>query len=139
MHLAGDGGKYATATCSVIKDPETGRNMSYHRLMYLGGNKFTARLIPKRQTRTTYDKTDGDLEIAVCIGNSVPVMIGASLGPDPGTDELAIANALGKTDLVKCKTVDLEVPANSEIVLEGRLTKELDREGPFVDLTETRS
>lgn len=138
MHLAGDGGKYATATCSVIKDPETGRNMAYHRLMYRGGNRFTARLIPKRQTRTTYDRTDGDLEIAVCIGNSVPVMVAASLGPEPGNDELAIANALGKTDLVKCKTVDLEVPANSEIVLEGRLTKEVDVEGPFVDLTETR-
>lgn len=138
MHLQGDGGKYATATCSVLKDPETGRNMSYHRLMFHGGNKFTARLIPKRQTRTTYDKLDGDLEMAVCIGNSVPVMVAASLGPPPGSDELAIANALGKTDLVKCKTKDLEVPAESEIVLEGRLTRELDREGPFVDLTETR-
>ncbi len=138
MHLEGDGGKYATATCSVLKDPETGRNMSYHRLMFHGGNKFTARLIPKRQTRTTYDKVEGDLEMAVCIGNSVPVMVAASLGPPPGSDELAIANALGKTDLVKCKTKDLEVPAESEIVLEGRLTRELDREGPFVDLTETR-
>ncbi|MCK5038334.1 MAG: UbiD family decarboxylase [Thermoplasmata archaeon] len=138
MHLEGDGGKYATATCSVIKDPDTGRNMSYHRLMYHGGNKFTARLIPKRQTRTMYDKVDGEVEMAVCIGNSVPVMIAASLGPAPGTDELAIANALGKTDLVKCITKDLEVPASSEIVLEGRLIKQTDREGPFVDLTETR-
>ncbi len=138
MHLEGDGGRYATATCAVIKDPETGRNMSYHRLMYRGGNKFTARLIPKRQTRTTYDKIEDEMEIAVCIGNSVPVMIAASLGPASGTDELAIANALGKTDLVKCVTKDLEVPANSEIVLEGRLIKQTDIEGPFVDLTETR-
>lgn len=138
MHLEGDGGKYATATCAVIKDPETGRNMSYHRLMFRGGNKFTARLIPKRQTRTTYDKIEGDLEMAVCIGNSVPVMVAASLGPAPGSDELAIANALGKTDLVKCVTKDLEVPAGSEIVLEGRLTRDVDKEGPFVDLTETR-
>ncbi|MCK4756835.1 MAG: UbiD family decarboxylase [Thermoplasmata archaeon] len=138
MHLEGDGGKYATATCSIIKDPETGRNMSYHRLMFSGGNKFMARLIPKRQTRTTYDKIEGNLEMAVCIGNSVPVMVAASLGPAPGNDELAIANALGKTDLVKCVTKDLEVPAGSEIVLEGRLTRDVDKEGPFVDLTETR-
>ncbi len=138
LHLDGDGGRYATATCSVIKDPDTGRNMSYHRLMQRDRNKFTARLIPKRQTRTTYDKIDGDLEMAVCIGNSVPVMVAASLGPSPGTDELSIANALDKTDLVKCKTKDLEVPAESEIVLEGRLTRDLDNEGPFVDLTETR-
>jgi len=64
--------------------------------------------------------------------------VAASLGPPSGVDEFGIANALDKTPLVKCVTKDLEIPAESEIVLEGRLTKELDREGPFVDLTETR-
>lgn len=138
MHLPGDGGRYATATVATIKDPDTGRNVSYHRLMQLGKNRFTARLIPKRQTRTTYDKTEGDLEMAVCIGNSVPVMVAASLGPPSGVDEFSIANAMDETKLTKCVTKDLEVPAESEIVLEGRITRELDREGPFVDLTETR-
>jgi UbiD family decarboxylase len=137
-HLKGDGGRYATATICTIKDPDTGRNVSFHRLMEIGKNRFTARLIKKRQTRTTYDKVKGDLEMAVCIGSSVPVMVAASLGPPPGVDEFSIANALDKTPLVKCATKDLEVPADSEFVLEGRLTKELDREGPFVDLTETR-
>ena len=121
-----------------IKDPETGRNVSYHRIMQIAKNKFTARLIKKRQTRTTYDKIDGDLEMAICIGNSVAVMVAASLGPPSGVDEFSIANALDKTDLVKCVTKDLEVPAESEIVIEGRITRDLDREGPFVDLTETR-
>jgi len=137
-HLDGDGGRYGSATVATIKDPDTGRNVSYHRLMEIGKNKFTARLIAKRQTRTTYDKLDGDLEMAVCIGNSVAVMVAASLGPKPGVDEFSIGNALDKTPLVKCVTKDLEVPAESEFVVEGRLTKELDREGPFVDLTETR-
>ena len=137
-HLKGDGGRYASATVCTIKDPETGRNVSYHRLMMIGKNKFTARLIKKRQTRTTYDKINDDLEMAVCIGNSVAVMVAASLGPPSGVDEFSIANALDETPLVKCVTKDLEVPAFSEIVIEGRLTKELDREGPFVDLTETR-
>jgi len=137
-HLNGDGGRYATATVATIKDPETGRNVSYHRLMEIGKNCFTARLIKKRQTRTTYDKVEGDLEMAVCIGNSVSVMIAASLGPPPGVDEFSIANALDDTPLVKCVTKNLEVPAESEIVIEGRLTKDLNREGPFVDLTETR-
>lgn len=137
-HLDGDGGRYVSASVCTIKDPDTGRNVSYHRLMEIGKNKFTARLIKKRQTRTTYDKIDGDLEMAVCIGNSVAVMVAASLGPPSGVDEFSIANALDPTPLVKCVTKDLEVPAYSEIVLEGRLTKELDREGPFVDLTETR-
>ena len=137
-HLNGDGGRYATATVSTIKDPDTGRNVSYHRLMEIDNNKFTARLIKNRQTRTTYDKIEKDLEMAVCIGNSVAVMIAASLGPPPGIDEFSIANALDNTPMVRCITKDLEVPAHSEFVFEGRLTKDLDREGPFVDLTETR-
>lgn len=138
FHLDGDGGRYGSATVATIKDPDTGRNVSYHRLMEIGKNKFTARLIKKRQTRTTYDKTEGDIEMAVCIGNSVAVMVAASLGPPPGVDEFSIANALDKTSLVKCITKDLEIPAESEFVIEGRLTRDLDREGPFVDLTETR-
>jgi UbiD family decarboxylase len=138
FHLDGDGGRYGSATVCTIKDPDTGRNVSYHRLMQIGKNRFTARLIAKRQTRTTYDKIKGDLEMAVCIGNSVAVMVAASLGPPSGVDEFAIANALDRTDLVRCITKDLEVPADSEIVFEGRLTKDLDKEGPFVDLTETR-
>ncbi|MFE3845478.1 UbiD family decarboxylase [Thermoplasmatota archaeon] len=137
-HFDEDGGRYATATVSTIKDRDTGRNVSYHRLMEIDKNKFTARLIKNRQTRTTYDKIEDDLEMAVCIGNSVAVMIAASLGPPPGIDEFSIANVLDKTPMVKCVTKNLEVPAHSEFVFEGRLTKNLDREGPFVDLTETR-
>ncbi len=137
-HLPGDGGRYTSASIAVIKDPDTGRNMSYHRMMQIGKDRLTARLIPKRQARTTYDKTDGDLEVAICIGSSIPVLLAASLGPPSGVDELSIANALDETPLVKCITKDLEVPADTEIVLEGRITKELGPEGPFVDLTETR-
>jgi 2,5-furandicarboxylate decarboxylase 1 len=137
-HLPGDGGRYLSASVCTIKDPDDGRNVSYHRMMQIGRNKLTARLIKKRQTRTTYDKIEEDLELAVCLGSSVAVMVAASLGPPSNVDEFSIANALDDTPLVKCKTKDLEVPAFSEIVLEGRLTRDVDREGPFVDLTETR-
>lgn len=137
-HLEGDGGRYLSASVCTIKDPDDGRNVAYHRMMQIGKNKLTARLIKKRQTRTTYDKIDSDLEMAVCLGSSVAVMVAASLGPPSDVDEFSIANALDETPMVKCKTKDLEVPALSEIVLEGRLTRDVDREGPFVDLTETR-
>ena len=138
LHIPGDGGRYGTATVAIIRDPDTGRNACYHRIMQIGPNTCTARLIPKRQTRTTYDKTQDELEMAICVGNSVAVMVAASLGPPSGVDELRIANALDETKLVKCVTKDLEVPAESEFVLEGRITRNTDREGPFVDLTETR-
>ncbi|MBU7016672.1 MAG: UbiD family decarboxylase [Theionarchaea archaeon] len=138
FHLPGDGGRYGTASVAIIKDPDTGRNACYHRIMQISKNACTARLIPKRQTRTTYDKVQDEVEMAICVGNSVPVMVAASLGPPSGVDELAIANALDETKLVKCVTKDLEVPAESEFVLEGRITRNTDHEGPFVDLTETR-
>ena len=86
FHVPGDGGRYATATVATIKDPQTGRNVAYHRLMEMGKDRFTARLIKGRQTRTTYDKVSGELEMAVCIGNSISVMIAASLGPPSGVD-----------------------------------------------------
>lgn len=48
-----------------------------------------------------------------------------------------MANSLEETKLVKCKTINIEVPADSEFVLEGKITREKVKEGPFLDLTET--
>ncbi|MBN1159741.1 MAG: UbiD family decarboxylase [Candidatus Diapherotrites archaeon] len=135
-HLEKDGGPYVTSGVAIINDPDLGRNACYHRLMKRDKTSFAARIIPKRGTDTAFQKVD-ELEMAVCIGNSVPVLLGAALSPEKNVDELAIMNALGKTDLVKCKTKDLEVPADSEIILEGRLLHEKTTEGPFLDLTET--
>ena len=113
---------------------------SFHRLMKIGKNRFAVRLVEGRQTHTTYQKflKEGrEMPIAFCIGNSTALMLGGAISPSPGIDELGIANALGETRLVKCRTIDLEVPADSEFVLEGRLLTEQVKEGPFVDLTET--
>jgi len=126
---------YLSSSVVIIKDPETGRNTCVHRMMRIAPDKFSMRLIPSRQTHTTVQKVDGDLEAAVCIGNSPAVLTAAALSLKPGEDELSVANAFEKTPLVKCLTKDLEVPADSEIVLEGRITKELADEGPFMELT----
>jgi len=136
-HLPGDGGPYVTAGVAIVKDPDYGRNMSFHRLMKLDPHRFVARIVEGRGTDTALHKTEGDLEVAICIGNSIPVLLAAAMSPPKGVDELAIANALSPTPLVKCLTVDLEVPADCEIVLEGRITHRLIAEGPFLDLTET--
>ncbi|HEY4721140.1 MAG TPA: UbiD family decarboxylase domain-containing protein, partial [Anaerolineae bacterium] len=63
--------------------------------------------------------------------------LAASMSPPKGVDELGIANAMSPTPLVQCQTVDLQVPADTEIVLEGHITHSLTDEGPFLDLTET--
>jgi UbiD family decarboxylase len=136
-HLPGDGGAYVTAGVAVVKDPELGRNMSFHRLMILDDTRAAVRLVEGRGTHTAVQKTGGELEIAVCIGSSPAVLLAAGMSPAPGVDEISIAHALSATPLVRCRTVDLEIPADSEIVLEGHITPEMVDEGPFLDLTET--
>jgi 2,5-furandicarboxylate decarboxylase 1 len=130
-----DGGKYIASAVAIVKDPQLGRNMCFHRLMLKDKNHFVARIVEHRGTDTALQKAGGELEIAFCIGNSTAALISASTTLPMGVDELGMANTLEKTDLVKCKTVDLEVPADCEFVLEGKITKEKAAEGPFLDLT----
>jgi len=130
-----DGGRYIASAICVIKDPELGRNTCFHRLMLLDKNRFVARIVEERGTDTALQKSGGELDIAICIGNSTAVLLAASTSLPKGVDEMGMANALEKTELVKCKTIDVEVPKDCEIVLEGRITKERTAEGPFLDLT----
>ena len=132
-----DGGKYITSAVAIVKDPELGRNMAFHRLMLISKNKFVTRIVEDRGTDTALKKAGGELDIALCIGNSTAVLLAAATSLPKGVDELGMANALEKTELVKCKTIDLEVPRDCEIVLEGRITKEKTSEGPFLDTTGT--
>lgn len=136
-HLPDDGGPYVTAGVVIVKDPDHGRNVCFHRLMRIGPRQFAARVVEGRGTDMALKKTSGELEVAVCLGNSIPVLLAAAMSPPQGVDELSIANALRPTPLVKCHTVNLEVPADSEFVLEGRITRRTVAEGPFIDLTET--
>jgi 2,5-furandicarboxylate decarboxylase 1 len=132
-----DGGKYIASAVSIVRDPELGRNMSFHRLMLIGKNRFVARIVEDRGTDTALKKAGGELDIAICIGNSTAVLLAAATSLPKGVDELGMANALEPTELVKCKTIDLEVPRDCEFVLEGRITKEKTSEGPFLDTTGT--
>ncbi|HHX44199.1 MAG TPA: UbiD family decarboxylase [Chloroflexi bacterium] len=137
-HFEGDGGPYVTAGVAVINDPDLGRNLSYHRLMRVGRRCFTARLVEGRGAHRAWRAVDGDLPMAVCIGAPLAVQLAAAMSPAPGVDEMAIANALHPVPTVRAVGSDLVVPAETEIVLEGRLTHDLGDEGPFVDLTQTR-
>ena len=131
-----DGGKYIASAIAVVRDSEyKSRNMCFHRLMLLDKNRFVARIVENRGTDSALKKAGGELDVAFCIGNSTAVLLSAATTLPMGVDELGLANSLEKTDLVKCKTIDLEVPAESEIVLEGRIIKEKAIEGPFLDLT----
>ena len=131
-----DGGKYIASAVAIVRDPEFNtRNMCFHRLMLLDRNHFVVRIVENRGTDTALKKAGGELDVAFCIGNSTAVLLSASTTLPMGVDELGMANALENTELVKCKTVDLEVPKDSEIILEGRITRDKATEGPFLDLT----
>lgn len=137
LHLPEDGGHYVASNVVIIDDPELGPNMCYHRLLRLDERRFAARIVENRGTFNAIQKTGGDLPVAICIGVSLGVHLAASMSPPADVSELSVAQALSPTPLVKCITNDLYVPADSEIVLEGRITKQMHVEGPFMDLTET--
>ncbi len=127
---------YITAGVIVAKDPETGRrNVSIARLRLEGGSRLMAGIARNHHLARIAEKAlqrGQDLEIAVAIGNHAAVLLGSQMYVGLGDDEFDIVGGLlgEPVELVKCKTVDLEVPAHAEIVLEGRLCPaELIEEG----------
>lgn len=138
----GDGGKFITFPMVFTKDPETRtRNCGMYRMhvyderttgMHWHIHKDGARHYRKSK------KAGKRLEVAVAIGSDPAVMYSATAPLPEGIDEMLFAGFLRKSpvELVKCETVDLEVPANSEIVLEGYCDPYEKRiEGPFGDHT----
>ena len=84
------------------------------------------------------DRPSGKMEVAIAIGTDPAVTFSAIVPAPPDVEEYLIAGFLrgAPVELVKCETVDLEVPASSEIVLEGHVhLDELRTEGPFGDHT----
>ncbi|WP_274626748.1 UbiD family decarboxylase [Arvimicrobium flavum] len=122
-----EGAPYITAGVIVAKDPETGRrNVSIARLRLEGGNILMAGIARNHHLAIIAEKArqrGHDLEMAVAIGNHAAVLIGSQMYVELGDDEFDIVGGLlgEPVELVKCRTVDLEVPAHAEIVLEGRL------------------
>ncbi|MFQ5691757.1 MAG: UbiD family decarboxylase, partial [Nitrospinota bacterium] len=143
FHMEGDAGRFITGGIVIAKDAGSGvRNASFHRLQLLGGNRTALKLDLGRHLRDLYERAEAEgrpLEIAVVLGPDLSLFFaGASMGAHlpRGRDELEWASGLkGEAlELVKCLTVDLEVPSESEIVLEGVLhPKERVREGPFLE------
>lgn len=137
-----DGGPYITSGVIIAKDPETGvRNASIHRMLQLGKDRLTARIVPRHLY--TYhqraEQLDEPLELAIAIGMHPATLLATTTSVPINVDELEVANNIhqGKMKMVKCENVDIEVP-ECEILLEGRmLPHERADEGPFVDLTDT--
>lgn len=137
FHYEKDGGNYVTSGVFVANDPEFGQNLDFHRAMQISKNKFVIRVVENRDLDTYLKRAGGELDVAMCVGLPINVLLAAAISVERNKDEMHIANTLSATRVVKAKTIDLLVPADAEFVLEGRIIKETAPEGPFVDLTGT--
>ncbi len=138
-----DGGRYISGGVVIAKDADTGVcNASYHRFMHLEGNRLAIQLDLGRDLRALWEtaKAKGEkLPIAIVMGADIGTLyaagiMGAQLPRD--MDEYHVASGICRApvELVDCKTVPLQVPANAELVMEGHISpdEEID-EGPFME------
>jgi len=139
-----DGGRYITLPMVFSMNPDTGkRNCGCYRMQVYderttGMHWQTHKQGAEHYRRLVKEGKQSRMPVAVAIGADPATMYSAILPLPPDLDEMMIAGFLrgSPVEMVKCETADIEVPANSEIVLEGYVELgELRREGPFGDHT----
>ena len=134
----GDGGPFVTLPVCITKDAGGRRNAGMYRLQVYDARTTGMHWHVHHDGAANFRQADGRLEVAVALGTDPAVTYAATAPLPAGIDELMFAGFLrGRpVELAPCSTVDLEVPADAEIVLEGYVDKgELRREGPFGDHT----
>jgi 4-hydroxy-3-polyprenylbenzoate decarboxylase len=137
-----DAGRFITFGITVTKNPETAiQNLGIYRLQVLGNKKAIMHWQVHKRGALHYQLNKDEnkrTEVAIIIGAD-PAIIFSAIAPVPeGMDKYFFAGITRKkgVKLVKCKTVDIQVPATSEIVLEGYVDpNEINIEGPFGDHT----
>jgi 4-hydroxy-3-polyprenylbenzoate decarboxylase len=138
----GDEGRFITLPMVFTKDPDTGRpNCGMYRIHVYDKNTTGMHWHIHKDGARHYDKywkSDRRMPAAIAVGSD-PAVIYASSAPLPeAVDEMMFAGFLRRSpvEMVKCITSDIEVPANSELVMEGYLDPGETRiEGPFGDHT----
>ena len=134
-----DGGPFITLPAVITHDPKTGtRNVGMYRMQVRDERSTLMHWQLHKDGRMDYMATDGRLDLAVALGLDPVTAYSASAPLPKHIDELMLAGFIKgePVELVKCRTVDLEVPANAEIVLEGYVQRgEEGPEGPFGDHT----
>ena len=138
-----DAGKFITLPLVITRNVNTGqRNVGTYRMQIYDktttGMHWQTHKVGTAHFRKAKEQAQEKMEVAVAIGGDPLTIWSGSLPLPPDMDELLVAGVLkgAPIELVKCKTVDLEVPANSEFVLEGYINIGEERvEGPFGDHT----
>ena len=135
----GDPAPFITLPAVITKDPHTGvRNVGMYRMQKIDARSTYMHWQIHKDGRADYLATDGQIPVAVALGLDPVTAYSASAPLPKHIDEFMLAGFLraSRSSSCKAKTVDLEVPANAEIVLEGTIEKgEVGLEGPFGDHT----
>jgi 4-hydroxy-3-polyprenylbenzoate decarboxylase len=135
----GDGGPFITLPVVFTRDPETGkRNAGMYRLQKFDSKTTGMHWHIHKDGAENFRAAGGRVEVAVAVGTDPATTYSATAPLPRGLDEMMLAGWLkgSPVEMVKCKTIDMEVPATAEIILEGYVEQgELRREGPFGDHT----
>jgi 4-hydroxy-3-polyprenylbenzoate decarboxylase len=135
----GDGGRYITLPAVFTRDPRTGaRNVGMYRLQVFDDRTLGMHWQTHKGGAEHEHRATSRMPVAIALGGDPALIYAASAPLPPGVDEVVFAGWLrgGGIDLVRCRTNDLEVPAQAEIVLEGWVDPQERRlEGPFGDHT----
>ncbi len=148
-----DGGRFITWPLVITKNPETGkRNVGLYRMQVEGEREtgmhwqtqkhgaehFRRARAMNREGKSGFSEKSQKMDVAVAIGSDPVTCLAGALPIPPDLDEMMFAGFLRRepVEMVPCETLDLEAPANAEIVLEGTVDlNEFRTEGPFGDHT----
>lgn len=140
-HHEKDAGPYMTTSMTIARDPETGtRVMGLHRVQIKGKDTVGVFLAtpPLSDTLAKADKLGKPLEVAIVSGLDPVTFFTSCLSVEPGIDKLEVAGGFSTKpiQITRCISIDLEVPAHAEFVLEGYIVPgKREVEGPFGEST----
>jgi len=144
-HNEHDSGPYITAGLLIARNPVTGKqNVSIQRIQVIDGKRLQSLILPRHlfTFHAMAEERGEDLPLAIVIGADPLTLLASQAVAPIDHDELEIAGSLhgAPLEVVKCLGSEIRVPANAEIVIEGRVLRDVrEMEGPFGEFPRTYS
>ena len=142
-HFQNESGPFITSSILYARNQEKkSQNSSFHRLMPIGKNQFSIRMVEGRDLHRTFmfAKNHGeDLPVAITIGVHPAISIASAFQAEWGKNELEIANSLlnNKLTLTKCPGTGFLIPSTAEIVMEGKILRDKTHKEWMVEMLRT--
>lgn len=142
-HFEKESGPFIASSVVFAKNPDTGeQNTSFHRMMPISDKQFTMRLVEGRHLHRCFvdaQKHGEDLRVAIVVGVHPAVLIAGAYQARWGSDEMEIASALLDDGLAMSRMSwsGLQVPSESEIVMDGRILQDVTAPEWMVEMLRT--